>query len=263
MVTGNGIPPYDFVAVTPNALVAQSHSWEIPRYPALAAQPTDIPLLGQVGFAVNGLPFFGPNEAGQPADQAFGDPIYNAIMDGCLGHTANEYHYHALLVKCLLQENLTAQPWTLEDPPADQPSPIIGYALDGFPIYGPNECADESCTSVVEMLSGYDQVGDPKTNAWEAYAYSDKGDATHLDECNGHVGPGGDYHYHATSGFPYILGCYAGTPVTAGTTAGTGTGAGGGGGMNPPECGPGQTEMCCGDGVCDGPETAQNCPADC
>jgi hypothetical protein len=30
-----------------------------------------------------------------------------------------------------------------------------------------------------------------------------------------------------------------------------------------PMCQPGQTSMCCGDGMCDGPETKTNCPADC
>ncbi len=40
--------------------------------------------------------------------------------------------------------------------------------------------------------------------------------STILDECNGQVGPEGDYHYHATETFPYILGCYNGAPTPNG-----------------------------------------------
>jgi len=42
-----------------------------------------------------------------------------------------------------------------------------------------------------------------------------------LDECHGHVGPAPDangatttvYHYHTTEAFPYVLGCFRGTPT--------------------------------------------------
>ena len=51
-----------------------------------------------------------------------------------------------------------------------------------------------------------------------------RGAPAYLDECNGHVGPSGDYHYHTTATFPYILGCYRGTPTNNG---GNGTPPGG------------------------------------
>ena len=38
-VTGNGIPPYTFVPMTPNALKAQNHNIEIPRFPKIAHAP--------------------------------------------------------------------------------------------------------------------------------------------------------------------------------------------------------------------------------
>jgi hypothetical protein len=169
-----------------------------------------------VGFSVNGQPFFGPNEAAVPADSAWGDPIFNGITDGCLGHTAMEYHYHALSQRCLTPEALVATPWTRPEPARDRASPVLGYALDGFPVYGPYECADATCARVVEQQSGYERIGNPRTNAWDAYRWRDFGDATHLDACNGHRGPRGDYHYHATAGFPYILGCFRGTASGAG-----------------------------------------------
>lgn len=212
-VVSNGMPHYTFVQTTPNPLKPAQRTWTITRSPQIAAQTTAIPLLGYVGFSVNGIPFFGPNEAQMPANEAYGDPIYNGLMDACLGHTSQvEYHYHALSEKCLISSSLVAQPWTNADPDANKPSPIIGYAADGFAIHGARDCADAACSSVVEMKSGYVKIGDPTSYAWDAYQWQDHGDPTYLDECNGHTGPNGDYHYHATSGFPYILGCYRGTP---------------------------------------------------
>jgi hypothetical protein len=216
IVESNNIPHYTFVRTTPNALVAREQRWEVPRSPREAAGTTAIPRLGVIGFSVNGQPFFGPNEAAVPADSAWGDPIFNGITDGCLGHTAMEYHYHALSQRCLTAEGLVATPWTRPEPARDRASPVLGYGLDGFPVYGPYECADAACSRVVEQQSGYERIGNPRMNAWDAYRWRDFGDATHLDACNGHRGPRGDYHYHATAGFPYILGCFRGTASGAG-----------------------------------------------
>lgn len=232
IVDTNGIPHYTFIPITPNPLQAQPGHYEITRDPVVAAASTPLPLLGTIGFAINGMPLFGPNEAGQPAQQAWGDPVYNGIMDPCMGHTADRYHYHALESKCLSPNNLVSEPWMSPDEPADKASPIIGWGLDGFPIYGPRECADAACSSVVEVKSGYEKIGDPTTDAWDAYAWK-AGGAGSLDECNGHVGPEGDYHYHATAGFPYIMGCFKGTAEGAGMG---GTGGAGGGGMGPKSC---------------------------
>lgn len=245
VVESNDIPHYTFVQTTPNPLKGVDEHFEIPRTPTYSAQTTAIPLLGVAGFAVNGLPFFGPNEAAQPANEAYGDPIYNGLMDACLGHTSpGEYHYHSMTVKCLDEASLVAEPWMNADPPASEASPVIAWALDGYPIYGPLECTDAGCGTVVTMKSGYDKIGDPTSHAWDAYAWAaHDGDATYLDECNGHEGPGGDYHYHATETFPYILGCYHGVTDGSGAggggtggTGGMGAGGGGAGGMGPQSC---------------------------
>jgi len=214
IVESNGIPHYTFVAITPADLAAQNLRFELPRHPEVAMRTSAIAREGTVGVAVNGAPFFGPNEGGQPAGQAFGDPIHNGITDGCFGHTAmrGDYHYHALAEKCLDTSGLTAMPWTNADPDGSSASPILGYGLDGFAVYGRFGCADVNCTRVIEFESGWEQIADPTTNAWDAHNYVAKAGEQYLDECNGHVGPNGDYHYHATAAFPYILGCYTGTP---------------------------------------------------
>jgi hypothetical protein len=214
VVTSNGIPHYTFVQITPNALAAQNHSWTVPRHPQKASQTTDIPVLGGIGFSVSGLPIYGPTEGPAPVGDGYGDPIYNGILDDCLGHTgrAGAYHNHALLEQCLTERGLVAEPGKLAAPTGDEASPVLGYSFDGFPIYGSYECADPSCINIRKVESSWDMTGDPRTLAWEAYTYSEKTGAGALDRCNGHTGPAGDYHYHATDGFPYVLGCYTGTP---------------------------------------------------
>jgi hypothetical protein len=248
-VTSNGIPHYRFVRITPNDLAAQNHVFTFPQFPEVADSPTDIPLLGTAGVAVNGVPFYGPNEAERP--DPFGDPVANQIMDMCEGHTAarGDYHFHALPEGCL----------SLDPPPAEAPSPILGFALDGFPIYGPRGCVDAGCNDVIEFKSswehqapgrldcaGADDCGRdetcaltvvdgvereaciPKTYAWDNNVYVEKADPQYLDRCNGRVGPDGTYRYHATATFPYIIGCYMGTAEVPGM-------GGMGGMMMPPD----------------------------
>ena len=202
VIQGNGIPHYRFVAMTPNPLIEQTYDFRLPLDPARTAQSTPIPSLGPAGIAINGTVFYGPNEAAQPAHQAWGDPIHNRIVDRCLGHTAREYHYHGLASECLAPAAK-----------AGAPSPILGFAFDGFPIYGPWGCLDRACRRVVKFKSGYVRIGNPTRDAWSAYRYEARNDAATLDACNGRVGPDGTYRYHATETFPYIVGCYAGTPI--------------------------------------------------
>lgn len=203
LIKSNGIIGYRFVPITPNALQAQDYNWKIPLTPTPLETPVDVALIGAIGVAVNGLPLFGPNEAERP--DPYGDPIYNAIVDECLGHTApgGVYHYHALVEACIVARASAA----------DEPSPIIGYAFDGYAIYGSKGCKDTACTEVVTFKSGWKQTGDPSTYAWDNHAFEEDDDELTLDKCNGHTGPNGDYHYHATATFPYILGCHHGDPT--------------------------------------------------
>ena len=70
------------------------------------------------------------------------------------------------------------------------------------------------------MKSGYVKTGDPTTNSWDAYTYKTSKATGVLDACNGRTQPDGTYGYHATTGFPYIIGCFTGTAaITAGRAA--------------------------------------------
>jgi hypothetical protein len=99
--------------------------------------------------------------------------------DQCFGHPySQQYHYHGYSWKCMDQGK------------PGEPSPLVGYALDGFGIYGPR---------------GAD--GKLVTNA-------------QLDECHGRVGEvmfNGKkqkiYHYVLNNEYPYAVGCFRGTPV--------------------------------------------------
>ena len=207
-VASNGMPSYAFTPITPNPLRTQTWNWAVPLHPTVASASTSVSQwFGTVGFSVTGLPIYAAMEGAQPTQEAYGDPIYNGIVDTCKGHTgpAGEYHLHAMNVASTC--GFTADP-------------IVGYALDGFPIYGPKGCLDLGCAHVVTFQSGYVRTGNPTTNAWSAYTYQASSDQTVLDQCNGRIGPDGTYRYYATSGFPYTFGCFKGTPtVQTGTAA--------------------------------------------
>ena len=77
---------------------------------------------------------------------------------------------------------------------------------------------------MVTVQSGWQQIGDPTTYAWDAYEFRASTDPAVLDQCNGRMEPDGTYAYHVTSTFPYIIGCYHGVPGPEVTGGGTGTG---------------------------------------
>jgi hypothetical protein len=94
------------------------------------------------------------------------------------------------------------------------PSKLLGYARDGFGIYGPRDADGKELTN------------------------------EDLDECHGttsEVKFNGKkqriYHYVITKEYPYTLGCFKGTPATS-TTATGGPPAGGPPAGGPPAGGP-------------------------
>lgn len=135
-----------------------NNAWQIPLKPVFAEQPVSAKTAlyrGAIALAVNGVPIFNAlNNRGADAF-AIGE------LDQWGGHCgrADDYHYHAAPLH-IQQKVGTTQP--------------IGYALDGFPLYGFNE-----------------PDGKP---------------ARPLDEFNGHADSADTYHYHSTKTYPYING---------------------------------------------------------
>jgi ribonuclease BN (tRNA processing enzyme) len=154
----------------PNSIQAYRLQYAIAAAPRLAQQPGCLPM-GAIGVALSGAVFF------NALDAPGRDAVANEIFDKCEGHPERNgrYHYHHYS-PCF------------DHGDANNHSPLIGYALDGFALYGPR--------------------GDNG-----AYLANDQ-----LDECHGHVGPAPTandqtnviYHYHANREFPYTLGCFRG-----------------------------------------------------
>ncbi|MGB5050377.1 MAG: hypothetical protein WBO46_15645, partial [Caldilineaceae bacterium] len=82
VIESNGIPSFEFVQLTPNQLQAQDYSWEIPLNPTVDETPDQIPLLGVVAIAVNGMPIYGPNEG---AIWATATPIWTRFSTSATG----------------------------------------------------------------------------------------------------------------------------------------------------------------------------------
>ena len=191
VIAGNGLPdhptgrfPADRLSeayqIDPNrnSILSQVLKIELLAIPTQANR-TSCLRLGVVGVMLTGGTFFN-------ALDAIGlDAVAHEVRDACDGHPqgAGIYHYHSL-TPCI------------EDVGSGH-SGLVGYAFDGFGIYG---------------FRG--EGGKLLTN-------------TDLDECHGHAHPvmwdGIEialYHYHASREYPYTLGCYRGTPIRGLVTPG-------------------------------------------
>ncbi len=157
--------------LNPNRIKKQNLTFKLPLNPTPASNPQSTPL-GSIGISLNGVPFYnqyaGPNN--QPLtfevnsfDQAYGHP-----------QMSGQYHYH--------WEPLYLTANFGEDA-------LLGFLLDGYPVYGPME------------------NGQSVTNG-------------QLDAYHGHSHatlefPQGTYHYHITDQDPYINGSgFYGVPGT-------------------------------------------------
>jgi hypothetical protein len=126
------IPGYDIGPWTgnPNIPANQNFVFKITRNPQPnTGTPTTTPM-GHIGTWSNGVSMFNPKDGMSYNNQGIWNR--NAIVaeavsfDNCLGHPApnGEYHHH-LNPTCLY-----------DDSNATVHSPIIGYAFDGYPVYG-------------------------------------------------------------------------------------------------------------------------------
>jgi hypothetical protein len=157
-------------AKNPNSIITQNLTFKIPLNPASAATK-QATALGPIGISLNGVPFYnqyaGPNQ-----------PLTNEInsFDQYNGHPqqSGQYHYHV-------------EPLFLTS--AKGRGALLGFLLDGYPVYGPLENGTLVLNSSLDAYHGH-------THATTEY-------------------PNGIYHYHITADAPYINGNgYYGTPGT-------------------------------------------------
>lgn len=243
------IPGYDIGpwAGNPNTPANQDFLFRITRTPqANANTPVSTPL-GHIGVWRNGVSIFNAKDGmsynGQGIWERDALVFEGGSFDACLGHPApnGEYHHHV-------------SPDCLYDHLNDQAhGDLIGYAFDGFPIYGAYGFANADGTGgIVRMRSSYQlraiterttlpdgtaldpgQYGPPIGGQYPLGAFlqdhvhvAGSGD---LDAHNGRFCvtpeyPDGTYAYFVTlddtfaPAFPYVLGpTYYGT-VPAGNT---------------------------------------------
>lgn len=188
-VNSNGIPDYTYIQTSPGDPAAQELEFSFPANPTAASETTDIPLLGAMAVAINGVPIYGPTEG------TGGDVLSLAgALSDCGSHNGpTGFHMHLFGTSSTTDCMYT---------PAEVSEGIqlVGYAFDGYPIYTGND-----------QYSSSWELTDPSlfaTDTWAAHSYvAGSGD---LDECNGLTDSGGNYAYYTTDTFPYVMGCYRG-----------------------------------------------------
>ena len=155
----------------PNTITTQAINYALPANPTMAASPTCVGT-GAIGFLLTGSVIYDGLDAGGR------DAVAHELQDNCQGHPqpSGQYHYHSL-TNCLSD-------------PGTGHSNLIGYAVDGFGIFGSRGTTGAELTDA------------------------------DLDVCHGHTHAitwdGATvtmYHYHATREYPYSIGCYRGTAV--------------------------------------------------
>ncbi len=153
---------------------AKDYVSPIPLHPVLGSEPHTRD--AALGVAVNGVPIYDYTGGGEMSvadlstHQAAQDTVLTQQLDMCGGHAGrgDDYHYHATPT-CMIAQM-----------PNAGPDAIIGWAFDGYPIYGDK---NPDGTDI--------KPGD-------------------LDVCNGQPDPVYGYRYHTSKGVPYIIQCLRG-----------------------------------------------------
>ncbi len=145
----------------PNSIGTKSFTFKIPVSPAVNANHEATPL-GPMGVAINGVPIYnqyaGPNQPLTSEINSFDQ--YNGHPD-----PQSNYHYHVEPLYITVNKTKSA---------------LIGFLLDGFPIYGPSENGKTLVSADLDAYHGH-------TTVTADY-------------------PNGIYHYHITADAPYING---------------------------------------------------------
>lgn len=108
---------------------------------------------GHIGIWTNGVSIYNPKDAKSWEDEDiwyqnafYFEHLLMETFDDCLGHPNNMHEYH-------LHVNPTC---LYDDTDGSQHAPIVGYAFDGFPIYGAYGYANEDGTGPIKrILSSY------------------------------------------------------------------------------------------------------------
>lgn len=313
-IVATGVPSYltgPFLDGNPGVPADQDWTFRIPRNPSpQTGTQTEVPL-GAIGVLINGTLFENYGDAMSYNNAGVWNQSANTFevdgFDCARGHPqGTAYHHHQNPVRFDIATNPESTICSqypsagLYTPDPTQHAPIIGYAFDGYPLYGSYGYANADGTGGIKRIEssyavrnitarthyadGTDVTDGPAINATyplgaykEDWEYVGTGD---LDEHNGRwcvtpEYPCGTYAYFTTEDanqkavYPYFIGpTYYGITDECNFTIGGDPGGGPGGGGPPvvpcdatPPPPPGAP--CCGDGQCNGNEDADSCPDDC
>ena len=187
VLESNSIPNHDTGAGSARNFVAPvteiSGSFSIPRNPKQQASATALDQRSYDAILLNGV-------------------VVDILSAGC--YRPDGYHGNPMAM--------------FDDHPGSEGSPVIGFAADGFPIYG--SYFTDATGTMRKARSGYSlkpgtrpsSASDPG-GAYDGmyvddYAFTDTGD---LDACNGMV-VNGQYAYYVTDSYPWVIKCFTGTP---------------------------------------------------
>lgn len=157
--------------LNPNRITSFDFTYKIPLNPSEASNKSST-RLGSIGVALNGVAIY--NQYAGPNNQPLTREINS--FDQYNGHPQPQgvYHYH--MEPLYLTEN-------------QGNDALLGFLLDGFPVYGPFENMAKVTNEDLDDYHGHNHATDDF--------------------------PSGIYHYHITENDPYINGNgYFGTPGT-------------------------------------------------
>ena len=230
-ISSNSIPNHDVndKGAFANTIGEVNETFSIPVSPSVASSTTQLSLEYDNAIFLNGAKLdllaaacygVGPNPLGKEkigcmqTDTPWRyDPMSPLNKFGTDSHNAHTqpdgaYHYHG-------------DPMAIYDSSGQTASGVIGFAADGFPIYGP--FIDKS-GSIRRVTSSYvlkngmrqNQSGEgafPGGTYDGTYIddYEYQAGVGDLDECNGMM-INGRYGYFVTSTYPWIMKCFKGTP---------------------------------------------------
>ena len=250
-LSSNGIPNHNFneTGNFASAIAANQRAFSIPVNPSpantvtpLAQSQWDAVLLNGVVLDLLSAGCYNPTA--QNADNNGNTAIGCSVADGWLldplgaeytfgadehnAHTQPDgtYHYHGDPVALWRSDILI---------PTTIASPVIGFAADGYPIYGPY-FLDADTSTVRRALSSFvqktgsrpgpdnnDPGGSYDGTYIDDYQYIENGGD--LDQCNGMV-VNGQYGYYVTESYPWVLNCFIGTVDSSFSKNGGGGGGG-------------------------------------
>ena len=152
----------------PNRITAKNFRLAFPVNPEPAPAPTCAP--GSVGILLSGVVLY------NALDLPGRDAVAHETQDLCQGHPqrASVYHYHSLS-NCIDDK-----------PAAEGHSKLLGYAIDGFGIFGNYSSGKRLASADLDGCHGH-----PHAIPWD-------GKTVEM------------YHYHATPDYPYTVGCMRG-----------------------------------------------------